>query len=844
MLSLLQRSAASNPVRWQVWLSVGLPVGVGLAGLGANLFLGVVSEQSEIASRVLLASQLAWAVLGLVLVEQLFRNQTDPSRWSAKPLCLGLGCVFVYDVYLYAQALMFGGFDGDALAARGLVHTVAVPLLFVASRRHAQWMAKIQVSKTAAFYSASLLLVGLYLLFIAGAGYYVRFFGGSWGGALQVALLAVALVGLTVVMLSGALRARLRVFLNKHFFSYRYDYRLEWLRFTAMLSTRTAPQEVGGLVVRGLADMVECPGGGLWFKALGDGQYVQSAVWNMPRTERSEPTDSPLCRLMREREWIVDLCASRAGTGPQEEAAVVPGWMQELTTAWLVVPLLVADDMLGFVVLAKPRTPVELDWEVRDLLKTAARQAAGFLAQMHATEALLEARKFDAFNRMSAFVVHDLKNIVTQLSLMLKNAERHRDNPEFQQDMLSTVESSLEKMRQMMLQLREGERPAGVASGVELAPILQRIQSAASQRGRRVDVEITDRVATRGHEQRLERVIGHVVQNALDATPASGSVWLRLQQDAGRALLVVGDTGVGMSQDFIRTQLFRPFTSTKSSGMGIGSYESFQYLRELGGSIEVKSEVGQRFGGHAVDALVRNAFWIGPAPPGCCVMVECGAAMSSASSRAKVGGFAVLQPRPRRCLARPVCRWPLKRQRTRRISCDQTASDIWRRCLWRRQSFPRVAGCGGKSETQLVASAKSHLESKDVKAATIELKAALQKNPNSVEARYLLGKTLLDAGDAQSAVVELNKARDLHQDDNLVLPALAKAQLATGQAKNVSDSYAGVTLSDPKAAAELKALVAAAYAAQGMTDRCSGHGDGLFAARQQRTSMPGCCRHA
>jgi signal transduction histidine kinase len=148
-------------------------------------------------------------------------------------------------------------------------------------------------------------------------------------------------------------------------------------------------------------------------------------------------------------------------------------------------------------------------------------------------------------------------------------------------------------MRQMMLQLREGERPAGAASGVELAPILQRIQSAASQRGRRLDVEIADRIATRGHEQRLERVIGHVVQNALDATPATGTVWVKLQQAAGRAMVAVGDTGAGMSQDFIQNRLFRPFNSTKGSGMGIGSYESFQYIRELGGSIDVQSEVGQ-----------------------------------------------------------------------------------------------------------------------------------------------------------------------------------------------------------------------------------------------------------
>ncbi len=592
MLLLLRPMAHQLAPRRARWWPA-LPGLLLVFGAACNALLGLdVGAQAAVA-RALLISQMAWAVLGLLLVEQVFRNQAEQGRWGAKPLCLGLGVVFLFDIYLFSQALMFGSFDADALTARSLVHALAVPLLLMASSRSQRWLAKVQVSKTAAFYSASLLLIGLYLLFIAAVGYYVRFFGGTWGGALQVALLFAALVLLLVLVLSGALRARLRVFLGKNFFSYRYDYRLEWLRFTAMLSTKSAPQEVGALVVRGLADMVECSAGALWFKALGDDQFVQSATWNLPELPVREPTDSPFSRLMAEREWIIDLGAARTGSSAADDAALVPAWLNELPSAWLVVPLLVGDEMLGFVVLAKPRTDVALDWEVRDLLKTAARQAAGFLAQMHATEALLEARKFDAFNKMSAFVVHDLKNIITQLSLMMKNAERHRDNPEFQADMVMTVESSLDKMRQMMLQLREGEKPAGTASGVELAPILQRIESAARQRGRQLVVQVDDRVATRGHAQRLERVIGHVVQNALDATPNSGTVWVRLAQAAGRVLVEVGDTGVGMAPEFIQHRLFRPFNSTKTSGMGIGSYESFQYIKELGGSIDVKSELGQ-----------------------------------------------------------------------------------------------------------------------------------------------------------------------------------------------------------------------------------------------------------
>jgi putative PEP-CTERM system histidine kinase len=212
---------------------------------------------------------------------------------------------------------------------------------------------------------------------------------------------------------------------------------------------------------------------------------------------------------------------------------------------------------------------------------------------MRAAEALLEARKFEAFNRMSAFVVHDLKNIVTQLSLMMKNAKRLQHNPEFQQDMLATVENALEKMRQLMLQLREGEAPALGRHGVDLAALAQRLQHNVQARGRVLAVEVVHPVKARGHEQRLERVVGHVVQNALDATPADKRVWMRVERVVGQARVTVGDDGCGMSADFVANCLFKPFNTTKSGGMGIGTYESAQYLKELGGSIVAHSEPGR-----------------------------------------------------------------------------------------------------------------------------------------------------------------------------------------------------------------------------------------------------------
>ena len=570
-----------QPQRWLrdcaralVWTAVALPVlalvGWPLPYLGSTVALGL-------------------PVLGLLLLEQLYRNVDQDLRWSVKPICIGLGCVFLFDLYLQSHGVLFGQPEPHTLVMRAAVHSLAVPALAVALRRQALRPRALQLSHSMVFHTLTLLLVGGYLLAISAVGYYLREFGGDWGQALQVAFGVAALAALAMLAGSGAVRSRLRVFVSKHFFRYHYDYRTEWLRFTAALSAQPDSGDIGSHVVRGLGDMVESPAGTLWMAAADGTHYFPAAYWNSTRVQEREAADSPFISFMRERDWLVDVrelieCPERYdGLAP-------PPWLAADASAWIVVPLPAAQEFAGFVVLARPRTPLSLNWEVRDLLKTAGRQAGIFIARMRASEALLEARKFEAFNRMSAFVVHDLKNIVTQLSLMMKNAKRLQHNPEFQQDMLATVDNALEKMRQLMLQLREGEAPAGGRHGVDLAALAQRLQHGAQSRGRTLDVEVVQPVKARGHEQRLERVVGHVVQNALDATPADKRVWLRVERSVGQARITVGDDGCGMSADFVANRLFKPFNTTKAGGMGIGAYESAQYLKELGGSISVLSE--------------------------------------------------------------------------------------------------------------------------------------------------------------------------------------------------------------------------------------------------------------
>ncbi len=537
------------------------------------------------------ASLLASVTL-LVMTEQLYRALPDTNRWALKPACIALAAVAMFDLYFYADGFLFGRLEPDVWAIRGLAHGVVLPLFGLAAARTPAWRLRVAVSRELAFHSSALAVSGIYLLLVSAAGYYVRYFGGEWGRALQVALLFAALVLLSTVLLSGAQRARLKVFLNKHFFPYRYDYRVEWLRFTKALSGADGADSssLGESVIRALGNLVESPGGGLWLRNE-TGAFVQTARLNAPISEASEPCDSAFSSFLAGREWIFNLQEWRGGVHTEAETTP-PKWLSTIDDAWLLVPLVSVDGLAGFVVLLAPRTNLDVNWEVLDLLKTAQRQAASYLTRMLATEALIEARKFEAFNRMSAFVVHDLKNLVAQLALLVKNAERHRHNPEFQQDMLDTIAHVEGKMRSLMQHLQE-KASINPRQRIDMATLLERVCHRRRPLGQEIRLYCDDRTTVTAHGDKLERVIGHLVQNALDASEGHGKVQLRLNMAGSKECCVqIADNGCGMTPEFVRNQLFKPFQTTKADGMGIGMFETQQYVHELGGRITVVSDTG------------------------------------------------------------------------------------------------------------------------------------------------------------------------------------------------------------------------------------------------------------
>jgi putative PEP-CTERM system histidine kinase len=530
-------------------------------------------------------------VFSLILIEQFYFGLELDERWRFKPLIIGLSSIYIFDLYIFSWDVLFNKVYSEVSAVRGLVHALIVPLLFLSLENRSKNNLKLKISKNTAFHTVALTLIGIYLIVISSVGYYVRFFGGEWGQSLQVAIVYLSLLVFSIILFSNNFRSKLKVYISKNFFHYLFDYREEWLKFTSVLVDKNSNLEMKQQIIKGFLNILKSPAGSLWMRKSGDAAFHQVAQFNQMHTNYVEDSGSSFCNFIRRTGWVIDIDQCRSFPG-RYEGMRLPDWISDLPDTWLVVPLLVGDDMVGFCTLDKARNPVGVNWEVNDLLKTAGRQAAGFLTQMQATEALLEARKFAAFNRMSAFVVHDLKNIVTQLSLMMKNSQRLLSNPEFQNDMLLTVDNSLARMRQLMRQLQEGAVLSAPASGVDLALLIERLVARAGMSGRLISFKLLSPATVAAQEDRLERVLGHLVQNALEATAGGGTVQLSLDSDDVVAEVKLSDTGCGMSQAFVSSNLFKPFQTTKQQGMGIGAYECSLYVQELGGAIQVDSALG------------------------------------------------------------------------------------------------------------------------------------------------------------------------------------------------------------------------------------------------------------
>ncbi|MGY6551733.1 MAG: XrtA/PEP-CTERM system histidine kinase PrsK [Erythrobacter sp.] len=537
------------------------------------------------------------AIGALLLVHNLFAGASPSSRYLLRWSAGALAVIFAYELNLHAIAYLGSAQPGLLVALRGLVFAGAAIALAVGANAR---LAKLEFSpsRTVTFHTLSLLVIGTYLALMVVVAKSLALMGGDLVRTGQIAFLVLACLGAMVWLPSPALRSWLKVKLVKHLFQHRYDYREEWLRFNRTIGCEAAGNSsLAVRAIKAVADITESPAGLLLMPDDG-GELELTARWNWPMLEVPAPAGNrSLTGLIEQRGHIFALDEVRGGVDYDGQIAAMPGWLTEAAEAWALVPLIHFERLVGVIILARPRIERTLDWEDFDLLKVVGQQLASYLAEQAGQQALMEASRFDEFNRRMAFVMHDIKNLASQLSLLAANAEKHAENPAFRADMLVTLRNSSDKLAGLLARLGRYSqgRPQDCAE-VDLTALARAI----AEQFRPVHPVVAtreDSVIAVADSQMLEQALVHLVQNAIDASPADAPVFLAVTGDRLHSQIDVIDAGSGMSPEFVRTGLFKPFVSSKPGGFGIGAYEARELVRAMGGRVAVESRegVGTRF---------------------------------------------------------------------------------------------------------------------------------------------------------------------------------------------------------------------------------------------------------
>ena len=587
---LYSLSAASEEREHGLKLVYAAVAGViGLQLIGGTLLL---FSPSEAITETGLMLRFTTAAGALILVHNVYGQAAPASRSHIRFAMIGLSLIWFYDLNLYTSLYLGSGGAAHLLEWRGLVVALAAPLFALATRKQGTW--RVRLSRAATFQSLSLLAICAYFALMAILTTALRGTGVDWSSALMVGVLALMTVGAMVLIPSARARGWIKVKLAKHLFEHRYDYRAEWLRFTETLGLAEpdAPP-LGERIVRAFADIVDAPGGLLLVSDGGHGLSVAAACeWpgGAPAAEAFDQAGD-FWSAMEVGGHVVEFAALRGDRSTEtDKALAVPQWLFDEDRAWAAVPLLHHQRLVGLVVLAEPEFRRQLDWEDFDLLRTAGHQAASSLAEALGQEALSEAQRFEEFNRRFAFILHDIKNLVSQLSLLARNAERHADNPDFRADMVATLKSSVGKMNELLARL--APQSSGRVQRIEAQPVSSIVAAAIASKRRDRDVTLTGEAVAMVDATALEQAVGHLLQNALDASSGE-PVTVRIGHENEQVAIAIADKGVGMDGDFVRNRLFQPFASTKPGGFGIGAFEARSLIAAMGGRISVDSRPGQ-----------------------------------------------------------------------------------------------------------------------------------------------------------------------------------------------------------------------------------------------------------
>lgn len=541
-------------------------------------------------------------LLGAVLVgwnlERTYRASVGTMRWRIKFMILGLGVLFAVRLFTSSLTLLFNATDAAWQTVNSGALLVACLLIVRSFFRAGHFDMDVYPSHSLLQSSLTVVLAGVYLLVVGVFAKIVTFGGGDAAFAIKAFVVLVALVLLTMLLLSDRVRSATSRFVSRHLQRPLYDYRTVWRKFTEGTAVCVTPEELCQASIKLITEVFQSLSVTIWLADDAKERLVFAASTFLSADRATSllshnQTMAAAIKALQQHAEPVDIDASRAPWA----AGLKQCHPEEFSRGGnrVCVPLMVGGEFLGLMILGDRISGVAFSLQDLDLLKCVGGQLAAGLLNVRLSQKLLQAKELESFQTMSAFFVHDLKNAASTLNLMLANLPVHFDDPAFREDALRGTAKTVAHMNQLI------ERLSLLRHELKINPVKSDLNQLIART--LVDWESTSGVVLAKNFQplppifidpeQLLKVVINLVLNAREALFPGGRIRIETTQNHNWAVLSVADNGCGMSPDFLSRALFRPFQTSKKNGLGIGMFQSKMIVEAHQGRIEVESEPGQ-----------------------------------------------------------------------------------------------------------------------------------------------------------------------------------------------------------------------------------------------------------
>jgi len=506
--------------------------------------------------------------------------------------------LFVVRAYTSSQALLSHAIDLPLQLVDCGALFAACALVSRSLLREGHFDLDVYPSQSVLQNSLTVLLAGIYLLIIGVFAKIVTLFGGNNAFALKAFVVLAALVLLTILLLSDRARLLTSRFISRHFQRPLYDYRTVWRRFTEATAECVKQADLCQVAVKSVTEIFQALSVTIWLVDDKKEQlnFAASTFLSETKANQLQPAKDRVAETLRHLQNHHE---------PIDIDAAFEPWVEILRQCHpeefrrggnrVCVPMIVGNELLGFMILGDRVGGVEFSWQDFDLLKCLGDQIAAGLLNTRLSQKLLQARELEAFQTMSAFFVHDLKNTANTLNLMLQNLPVHFDNPEFRADALRGVSKTVANINRLISRL------GSIRSQLQIKPVESDLNEVVARAlagweeaaGINLKKDLPPLPKLLFDPDQMLKVTTNLIFNAREAVAKSGQVHIQTMQSNGWAILAVSDDGCGMSQEFLNRSLFRAFQTTKKNGLGIGMFQSKMIVEAHQGRIEVESEPGK-----------------------------------------------------------------------------------------------------------------------------------------------------------------------------------------------------------------------------------------------------------